>query len=38
MDLLSISIGIGLGVNLLLSEFFGIAGAGSSSLAIWLYT
>jgi gamma-polyglutamate biosynthesis protein CapC len=28
MDLLSISIGIGLGVNLLLSEFFGIAGGG----------
>jgi poly-gamma-glutamate biosynthesis protein PgsC/CapC len=28
MDLLSISIGIGLGVSLLLSEFFGIAGGG----------
>jgi gamma-polyglutamate biosynthesis protein CapC len=28
MDLLSISIGLGLGVNLLLSEFFGIAGGG----------
>jgi poly-gamma-glutamate biosynthesis protein PgsC/CapC len=28
MDLLSVSIGIGLGVNLLLSELFGIAGGG----------
>ena len=28
MDLLSVSIGIGLGVSLMLSEFLGIAGGG----------